>query len=66
MNTVTIDYLNMQFMVYQDGQLQHNLLPVEVQRVVIEQIIRENTQKIYRELDEKLSPENVLRQLAAY
>jgi len=61
-----LDYCNLQFLIYQDGKLVDNLLPVEVQRVVIEQIIRENTQKIYRELDEKLSPENVLRQLAAH
>ena len=39
MITTQIDYRNMQFMVYQDDQLQDNPLPVEVQRAVILQVI---------------------------
>lgn len=57
MNTVTIDYLNMQFMVYQDGQLQDNPLPVEVQRVVIKKIIKDLADHFRRQLRHQMTDE---------
>lgn len=66
MITAKIDYRNLQFILYQDNKPVENPLPAEVQRVVIEQIIRETTGKIYRQLDEKLYIDNVLRRLAAH
>lgn len=55
MITLQIDYRNMQFMVYQDGHLQHNPLPVEVQRSVIEQVIHDCSESICRQLNEQLA-----------
>lgn len=50
MINIQIDYQNMQFMVYQNGQLQDNPLPVEVQRVVILQVIHDVAESFRREL----------------
>lgn len=45
-----IDYCNLQFLIYQDGKPVDNPLPVEVQRVVIEQIIYDCAERICRGL----------------
>ena len=47
-----LDYCNLQFLIYQDGKLVDNPLPVEVQRVVIEQIIYDCAERICRGLKE--------------
>lgn len=63
MITAQIDYQNLQFMVFDNGQLQDNPLLVEVQRVVIEQIIYDCAERICRGLKEQRPIEPyVLRQ----
>lgn len=63
MITAQIDYQNLQFMVFDNGQLQDNPLSVEVQRVVIEQIINDCAERICRGLKEQRPIEPyVLRQ----
>ena len=63
MITTQIDYRNMQFMVYQDDQLQDNPLPVKVQRAVILQVVYDYAEMISRVLKEQLAIDpDVLRQ----
>ena len=63
MITTQIDYRNMQFMVYQDDQLQDNPLPVEVQRAVILQVVHNYAEMISCVLKEQLANDpDVLRQ----
>ncbi len=50
MINIQIDYQNMQFMVFDDGKLQHNPLPVEMQRAVILQVIHDVAESFRREL----------------
>lgn len=65
MITTQIDYRNMQFMVYQDDQLQDNPLPVEVQRAVILQVVHDYAEMISRVLKEQLvtDPDMLLQAL---
>ncbi len=50
MITAKIDYQNLQFMVFDDGALQDNPLPVEVQRAVIQKITAEVAENFRQEL----------------
>ena len=63
MINIQIDYQNMQFMVYQNGQLQDNPLPVKVQRAVILQVVHDYAEMISRVLKEQLANDpDVMRQ----
>lgn len=62
MITTQIDYQNLQFMVFENGALQDNPLPVEVQRAVIKQVVEDCFESICRRLNELSTDPDVLRQ----
>lgn len=67
MINVLIDYQNLQFMVFDNGQLQDNLLLVEVQQAVILQVIEHCVEILSCLLEEQTcSDPDVLRQALVY
>ncbi len=54
-NDVQIDYVNLQFMVFNNGKLLDNPLPVEVQRAVILKILQEVAECIRTQIIHGLS-----------
>lgn len=63
MITTQIDYQNLQFMVFENNALQDNPLPVEVQRAVIKQVVKDCSESISRQLNNALALDpDVLRQ----
>ena len=61
---VVVDYRNLKFFVYEEDRLtMDNLLPVEVQRAVILQVVHDYAEMISRVLKEQLATDpDVLRQ----
>ena len=61
---VVVDYRNLKFFVYEEDRLtMDNLLPVEVQRAVILQVVHDYAEMISRVLKEQLAIDpDVLRQ----
>ena len=64
MINVVVDYRNLKFFVYEEDRLtMDNLLPVEVQRAVILQVVYDYAEMISRVLKEQLATDpDVLRQ----
>ena len=55
MITTQIDYRNMQFMIFDNGALHDNPLPLEVQQAVILQVVHDYAEMISRVLKEQLA-----------
>lgn len=64
MINVVVDYRNLKFFVYEEDRLtMNNLLPVEVHRAVILQVVQDYAEMISRVLKEQLATDpDVLRQ----